>query len=248
MQNLKERSAWALKIIKKDPTLDEDIRDCDLAKKLHISENTLAQYRKGAGVLKSIVVEELISTYHFSPTWLFRGEGEPFPGARSKYPEVCGPEEYKVHVIDTPSHGEAAEDDGEFLFVPQVSDKISAGFGLEPYNHVEMRIAFRKDWLQKKGNPKNMNLIRVDGDSMEPTLMSSDLVLVDHGRNFIGPQGGIYAITLDSMIMIKRLQVMPLVNKVSIISDNDRYRSIDADIAQVKVNGKVIWFGRNLEA
>lgn len=67
MQNLKDRVAWALKILKKDPALDEDIRDIDLAKKLRISENTLAKYRKGTGTLKGIVVEMLVSLYDFSP-------------------------------------------------------------------------------------------------------------------------------------------------------------------------------------
>jgi hypothetical protein len=38
--------------------------------------------------------------YNFSSDWLDSGRGEPFPGARIKYPEVCGHEESTgVHEI-----------------------------------------------------------------------------------------------------------------------------------------------------
>jgi len=136
---------------------------------------------------------------------------------------------------------------GEFVFVPQVSGKISAGGGLVPENHIEMRIAFRRAWIMKRGDPKNMALIKVSGDSMEPTLQSGDLVLVDHGRDYLDPHGGIYAIALDDTLMIKRLQPEYPNKKVQIISDNPKYKVMEAMIDQVHINGKVIWFGREIE-
>jgi len=36
--------------------------------------------------------------------------------------------------------------------------------------------------------------------------MAGDLVLIDHGHNYLDPQGGIYAIALGDSILIKRLQ------------------------------------------
>lgn len=82
---------------------------------------------------------------------------------------------------------------------------------------------------------------------MEPTLLSGDLVLVDHGRNYIAHQGGIYAISIDHEIMIKRIQVLHDKEKVRIISDNKKYDPIDIDLDKVKVNGRVIWYARELE-
>ena len=116
-----------------------------------------------------------------------------------------------------------------------------------PYNNIEMRIAFKKDWIQKMGNPGNMSLIKVSGDSMEPTLMSGDLVLIDHNRNYISGQDGIYAITMNGAIMIKRIQIVDPSKILRIISDNDRYDPLDLPVDQVKINGKVIWFERDLE-
>ncbi len=143
--------------------------------------------------------------------------------------------------------GENRHHYGEFVCVPQVNGSISAGGGLVADDSIEMRIAFRREWIQRRGDPQNMSLIRVSGDSMEPTLLSGDLVLIDHGRNFVDPQGGIYAIALDDSIMIKRLQVIYPAKTLKIISDNSRYEPLETVTDQVRINGKVIWFGREIE-
>lgn len=137
--------------------------------------------------------------------------------------------------------------DGDFIFIPRVSGEISAGGGLLPDDTIEMRIAFKKDWIAKKGDPHNMSLIRVSGDSMEPTLCSGDIVLVDHNRNYVDPHGGIYALSMDSMIMLKRVQMMCHTQKLKIISDNEKYEPIETSPEQVSINGKVIWFAREIE-
>ena len=78
--------------IKDDKDLDKGITDVALAKILGSNKNTLAGYRHQKGLLAGRVIDNLISHYKFNPMWLFKGEGEPFPGAREKYKEVCGPE------------------------------------------------------------------------------------------------------------------------------------------------------------
>jgi len=90
LDNLTKRVTWAIEIIKNDKELDWKITDVALAKILGTNKNTLAGYRNQKGLLKSGVIENLISHYNFNPMWLFKGEGEPFPGARAKYPDVCG--------------------------------------------------------------------------------------------------------------------------------------------------------------
>jgi len=151
-----------------------------------------------------------------------------------------------------PPHSEkdpaaAAQDPScEFVTIPRFSDRISAGGGLVPVNDVDIKVAFRKDWILKKGDPRKMSLISVKGDSMEPTLMTDDLVLINHGHNHLDPQGGIYAIALDDFILIKRLQVVYPSGMVKVISDNDKYESVELQQDLVKINGRVIWFGREI--
>jgi len=136
--------------------------------------------------------------------------------------------------------------DEDFVFIPQVSGRISAGVGPAPENDVDVRVAFRKSWIKKKGSPDKMSLIKVKGDSMEPTLVSGDMILVDHGRNFIDPQGGIYAIAIDDMIMIKRVQVLGQ-GRIRVVSDNPRYEPIEMNANELIINGKVFWYCRDLE-
>jgi phage repressor protein C with HTH and peptisase S24 domain len=136
--------------------------------------------------------------------------------------------------------------DNDFVNIPRFSDKISAGGGLVPINDVDIKVAFRRDWIEKKGSPEKMSLIAVSGDSMEPTLMPRDLVLINHDHNHLDPQGGIYAIALDDVILIKRLQILYPSGKVRIISDNSKYDSFELSQDEVKINGRVIWFGREL--
>ena len=82
---------------------------------------------------------------------------------------------------------------------------------------------------------------------MEPTLQSGDLVLVDHSRNYVDEHGGIYAIARGQSISIKRLQILLESQCVKVISDNPKYDSAVLDPEKVFVNGKVIWFGREIE-
>lgn len=110
-----------------------------------------------------------------------------------------------------------------------------------------MKLAFRRDWITRIGNPSKISLIVVEGDSMEPTLLSGHVVLVDHIRKFLTPQGGICAIVIDHAILIKRLQVLHGESKVKVISDNPCYESFLINPEELIINSKVIWFARLID-
>jgi len=82
---------------------------------------------------------------------------------------------------------------------------------------------------------------------MDPTILSGDLVLVDHNRNYVAPQGGIYALSINHEIMIKRIHPLHSEGKLRIISDNKKYEPVDYEEERVKINGKVIWYAREIE-
>jgi phage repressor protein C with HTH and peptisase S24 domain len=243
MDNLIKRIAWAIETIKLDKGLDKGIKDVDLAKILGTNKNTLAEYRQQRGLIKGEVIEKIVHHYHFNPMWLFYGAGEPFPGARDRYPDFCG---HNVSTFQTiPVQPDFPSED--FVLVRQFKGKISAGLGLVPNDAADLCAVFRKDWITRKGKPDQMSLIKVSGDSMEPTLLDGDLVLVDHSRNHGARQGGIYAIVMDEEIMIKRLQALPQQDTIRIISDNKHYPPLDVSTSELRINGRVIWFARELE-
>lgn len=109
LSELSQRISWAIETIKADKDLDKSIQDVDLAKKLGTNKNTLAAYRNKKGLIKGEFIEKLVSEYRFSPVWLLAGNGEPFPGAREKYPEACGPE-----AAHSPLQAETASDRWSF--------------------------------------------------------------------------------------------------------------------------------------
>lgn len=145
------------------------------------------------------------------------------------------------------SESPAQFNESEFVFVPQFRSPISAGASLLPDEGFEMCVAFRRDWIQRKGDPKNMSLIKVSGDSMEDTLLDGDLILINHSKNYPDPQGGLYEITIGNFTMIKRIELIAHTKKLKIISDNEKYSPLEVDLDHVRINGKVIWYGREIE-
>jgi len=213
-----------------------DLRfDGEVADLLGMTKSALSQ-RRNRNSIPHDQIKRLCKEKNLSIEYILYGTGNPYlirPDKSGKADSVMG-------------LSPAFEAEVEFVRIPQVSGRISAGAGLAPENDVDVKVAFRKAWIKKKGSPDKMSLIKVKGDSMEPTLVSGDMILVDHGRNFIDPQGGIYAIAIDDMIMIKRIQVLGQ-GRIRIVSDNPRYEPIEMNANELIINGKVFWYCRDLE-
>lgn len=142
---------------------------------------------------------------------------------------------------------EEASTASEFSYIPLVEAHLSGGDGsFVVSEEVKEYCAFRTAWLNKKvGPPKGKYLMGVVGDSMAPTIQNGDTVMIntDAIRIF---DGNIYALRMDSTILIKRLGLLPG-NIVRIISDNKtEYDPVDVDRDDVHVLGRVVWFARTL--
>ncbi len=89
-------------------------------------------------------------------------------------------------------------------------------------------------------------MIRVAGDSMEPTLSNADLVLVDRSVQRIG-RDGLYIIAVEEDLLVKRCQIDLETRAVIVISDNPAYETIRVtDRDRLDVLGRVVWLGRVL--
>lgn len=87
--------------------------------------------------------------------------------------------------------------------------------------------------------------MRVTGDSMSPTIQVKNTVLIDTGRKAV-KEGAIYAIRIDSTVLIKRLSFR-LGGKIVIISDNRReFDPYEGDIQDLHIIDQVIFFSRAL--
>lgn len=87
------------------------------------------------------------------------------------------------------------------------------------------------------GNPNNIKMLRVQGDSMQPTINEGDFVWVDVSNNYASSDG-IYLIRMSTGLAVKRLQAG--LNDITIKSDNTSYSDITADVGKVQIIGKVV--------
>ena len=146
--------------------------------------------------------------------------------------------------------GEAEDREGleadaeDFVGVNEI--RASAGAGAEVMSErITDRVKFRRPWMRKHGlHGEQCRIVKVTGESMEPTLPEGSSILVDTGRR--EPRDGrIFVIRVEDRIVVKRLVRHP-VGGWLIQSDNPNKQAWptqpcppDADIV-----GEVKWVAR----
>ena len=109
--------------------------------------------------------------------------------------------------------------------------------------------AFDERWLKAltPSGPSNLSIIRVEGDSMTPTLNAGDDILVDLGDCLERLRDGIYVLRIDDALVVKRVALNPLGKRVTIQSDNPAYPDWpDCGLDEINCIGRVIWAGRKI--
>ncbi len=147
------------------------------------------------------------------------------------------------------ARGDAAARSTDYVLIPALDIGASAGMGsLADGENPISTLAFQSNWVRTiaSGRPEALSVIRVEGDSMLPTLADSDQIVVDtDDRERL--RDGIYVLRTDDALLVKRLSVNPATRRLSIKSDNSAYPSWDdCDPASVAVIGRVVWVGRRL--
>lgn len=112
-------------------------------------------------------------------------------------------------------------------------------------------LMFKEAWVRIElgARPQDLYLIRVAGDSMEPTLRSGDVILVNR-RTTSPDREGVYILRMNGMLVVKRIQALPG-GRVRVISDNTAFSSFDVTRSELEgddiaVIGRVVWIGRRM--
>jgi hypothetical protein len=109
--------------------------------------------------------------------------------------------------------------------------------------------AFDERWLKSltPSAPANLSIVRVEGDSMTPTLNAGDDILVDLGDAGQRLRDGIYVLRIDDALVVKRVALNPLGRRITIQSDNAAYPDWpDCGLDEINCIGRVIWSGRKV--
>lgn len=145
----------------------------------------------------------------------------------------------------------AAPKPGEGLIaVPRFDVRASAGPGAftdgeRPTAHLGFEPRFLRQLCE--ADPRHLSIIRVEGDSMFPTLSDGDDIMVDRSPAGARVHDGIYVLRREETLMVKRIAVHPGSRRLTISSDNSSYQSwTDCDPAEVDIIGRVVWAGRRI--
>lgn len=143
-----------------------------------------------------------------------------------------------------------SEKAGGLLSVKRHPVMVSAGPGAlvveelgKPY------FAFDERWLKAltSSGPDKLSIVRVEGDSMAPTLSAGDDILVDLGDSVERLRDGIYVLRIEDALVVKRLALNPTARLVILQSDNPAYPDWpDCSLDEIKPIGRVIWSGRRI--
>lgn len=132
--------------------------------------------------------------------------------------------------------------------VPELELGYSMGGG-SVFNDYNQRgtVPFQRDWLRglMRGTFADLFVARGAGDSMMPTLLDGDIVLIDTAQKRIDQQDRIWALSYGDLGMIKRVRRLPG-GTYQVMSDNPSVSLIEATDEELQVVGRVIWIGRTM--
>ncbi len=137
----------------------------------------------------------------------------------------------------------------EFLPVPRLSVRASAGNGSLITEEEQLgALAFRREFLRSiSSRVQDLVAIEVDGDSMSPTLLPGEVILVNIAAAKRAVRDGIWVIRIGDSVLVKRLQVLGR-DRVMVRSDNPQFeayeRKLGDDADEFQILGQVVWGGR----
>lgn len=201
-----------------------EMQQAELADKLSIHKNTMANYERGDRFPDVKILLKLLETFpDTNPTWLLTGEGS----KNRSEPVQSG-----------------------FVMFPRYELEAGAGPGRNVQSEqVVDFVSFKEEWVQNflRVPRENLALLSVKGDSMNPTLNDGDMILVDLRADRID-DSAIYVLEFDDALLVKRIQ-RKLDGSVVIKSDNHLY---EPEVLQkgraeaLRIIGRVVWSGRRM--
>lgn len=129
--------------------------------------------------------------------------------------------------------------------------QIDAAYGLGGTYHdgtpMETVMQFPTTWVRNytRAPAEHLYFAHGVGDSMQPTIHDSDLLLIDRSQNHLNMGDKIWAIAYGEIGMIKRLR--PTSGQtVSVLSDNPNVPSFEAADGEMSIIGRVVAIVRKM--
>lgn len=206
------------------------ISQAELARRVKVSQPTINALIRGNNV-GSKHLHRIAAELETSPAYL------------------AGESDNDAPVAAAPSAIDALMDKLDLAVVPELEIGYSMGAGATVFEQYEQRgiVPFQRAWLRSmmRGSIQELFVARGAGDSMQPTILDGDIVLIDTAQKAIQQQDRIWAVAYGDLGMIKRVRRLPSGNYV-LLSDNSTVPPIECADGEMQVVGRVIWIGRRI--
>lgn len=218
------------------------ITDAALARALGVERSVANKVVNGKTVMNARRVDEVSSLLNVSRDELMyrAGISGTRPNSEPDRHLVAGPGRGK-----TTAHVDVAQN---AISLKQFDLSYSMGPGTNIDDYVEEGThEFDAELLSKltRAPSERLFVARADGDSMFPTLLTDDLVVIDTTQKVLNLRDRIWACSIYGAGAIKRLRPAAE-GKVEIISDNPSVKDELVDASDVHIVGRVIWLGRRI--
>lgn len=141
------------------------------------------------------------------------------------------------------------ESDQDFVKIDVFDVDLAAGNGrIATHTEAVDQLAFRTQWLSRIGvDPAAASIVRVEGESMEPTLPNKSVVLIDHRDQTPISKAYIFAVRLGDALKVKRVERSIKDQSIMLHSDNPIVPTehlTSADLDGFEIIGRVVWSAR----
>lgn len=205
------------------------ISQAELARRVKISQPTINSLIRGNST-GSKHLHRIAAELQTSPAWL------------------AGETEDDAPITVAPSALDALAEQMDLAVVPELELGYSMGGGAV-FDQYEQKgvVPFQRAWLRSmmRGAIADLFVARGEGDSMQPTILDGDIVLIDTAQRDIRQQDRIWAVSYGDLGMIKRVRRTPQGN-YQLLSDNPAVPPVEAADEEMHVVGRVIWIGRRI--
>lgn len=220
-----------------------------LANRMNTSPQQIERLEKGQRKLTQQWMERAAAALGVMAADLLPESGTPVLEIAASYKLTDPRREYRQGPMqaDLPPIVSASMGDGPVgLRVLDLDLSMGDGSNLDDYVE-EGLLEFDAGLLRSltRSPPERLYLARGSGDSMFPTLVNGDMVLIDTLQCVLNLQDRLWAISLFGAGGIKRLQPVGQ-GLVEVISDNPMRDNRMVNTDDLRILGRVIWLGREV--
>lgn len=215
----------------------------EFAERIELAAQSLARYEKNKVKPSVDFITKLTNMFNINSNWLLTGKGEMLLKDKNRSLKVNGSDNVTINgdgssisdSFKTKRKSKKASKEEKFqniISIPYFQDTYAAaGHGAINYDEVPHPVSFDKSFLQKQFGiiaVKNIHIINAIGNSMEPTIREGELLMVNpfENENMNIKDGGIYIVSCNNSILVKRIKHNPINGKITLISDNKEYEDI----------------------